>query len=272
MLVKLRRDRKNGKKAEIQESREKKHSGYFCKKLFCSESTGSVHQGSPATFLLPARAENLPCVLVLAQVQAQIWDNAIFCRQQNCSSVTSTRLSGWKDDLKSGRCLFQVWTLLMVGGWGMWKREKVATGAACWRAAYTPLLSLLLCSLVPLDNWCPAGPQKVGWRCAGRGGCSPQLGWPSATFFLCSQRKGKKPRAIHKVVSLYCLSISFFLETSQCWICREQSCLLWVLKLFTGMPPLTPRTAEDACSGNRTLKIFSEGINRLNGDFIFFSK
>lgn len=40
---------------------------------------------------------------------------------------------------------------------------------------------------------------------------------------------------------------------------REQSCLLWVLKWFAGMPPLSPRTAEDAHSGDRTPRMFSEG-------------
>lgn len=132
----------------------------------------------------------------------------------------------------------------MVGGWGMGKRDNVGMGAACWRAAYTSLLSLA-CVTVPvfsciLRQLVPCRSSEGGMRMCWGGEWSPQLSWPSAILFLCSQRK-EKTTCSHKVDSLYCLSLSFFPEISQSCTCREQSCLLWVLKWFTGVPKLTPR-------------------------------
>lgn len=161
-----------GRRQKYKKAEGKNTQGTFSRNYSTLRAWWISSSGKSCYFPTASQAENLPCVLVLAQVQAQIWDNAQAIGSRIVPVWPLPGYQAGKTIVKSRRGLFQVWTLLMVGGWGVWRRENVGMGAACWRAAYTSLLSLacvrvavfscILTQLVPCRT--SEGGMKMCWE------------------------------------------------------------------------------------------------------------
>lgn len=242
----MRRDRDDGKEAEIKEEREKQCSGYGDKKRSCSESVMDQLVGKSCHSPIANQDGGgwLPPVS-RRRFKLGYGSECAGWRRENCPRVTTIRLLGLKEDPEAKKRFIPGVNIARGSGRRrMWEWEVFAEGQLAHPSPPWDV-SQLLCPLASLDNCCPTEPQKVGCTRAvcGRGEGSPQLSWPSALLVLCGQRR-KKLHVFCKSICSYCSSLPVFLETSQGCVWRQQSRLLRVLKWFTGTPPqLSPAMA-----------------------------